>query len=550
MKESGHPCENAFKLNVDDLDADETGAVIRRAAELALDELRGVSRPDDLGGGHMPVLANDADGDGDEPEDDDDDDDEAQSKDNAQSGEGVDEQKIQQRWVPPEANAPIVPGWILRKRLHVPPAEPHWVNDEFTPLRPESTGDPDAVVAFPSFHLCVDDFFTKLEEHKVEESKAQHAQNVYAKVDRIRVDHERRIGQLEAERSASERQASMIEANLELVDRALMMLNTMVASQVDWGELWREVKRQQRLGHPIAQHIQSLDLDKNMFNMLLGLQTDDDEFDLEDETPMEVVPLDLGLSAHANIARLHSKKKEFREKTSKTEVASGTVIKQAERRAQQDLKKFEFKQSLRRVRQTWWFEKFFWFISSENYLVFAARDAQQAEQLFCKHVHPNDVFVQADVQGARSCFIKNTVGGEVPPATLREAGTMVLCHSGAWDKNMRISAWWVLAEQVVRPGPGAVADDDSIMVDGYLVRGHRRFMPPVHIEMGLTLLFHVGEASADRHRGERRSRYREVIGTESAEPGVADGNEAAAAEIEPSSDTDPGCEEPKLGARC
>jgi hypothetical protein len=196
MKESGHPCENAFKLNVDDLDADETGAVIRRAAELALDELRGVSRPDDLGGGHMPVLANDADGDGDEPEDDDDDDDEAQSKDNAQSGEGVDEQKIQQRWVPPEANAPIVPGWILRKRLHVPPAEPHWVNDEFTPLRPESTGDPDAVVAFPSFHLCVDDFFTKLEEHKVEESKAQHAQNVYAKVYRIRVDHERRIGQL------------------------------------------------------------------------------------------------------------------------------------------------------------------------------------------------------------------------------------------------------------------------------------------------------------------------------------------------------------------
>ena len=43
-----------------------------------------------------------------------------------------------------------------------------------------------------------------------------------------------------------------------------------------------------------------------------------------------------------------------------------------------------------------------------------------------------------------------TTGGEVPPATLREAGTLALCHSSAWDKQIVISAWWVPITQVSR----------------------------------------------------------------------------------------------------
>lgn len=34
-----------------------------------------------------------------------------------------------------------------------------------------------------------------------------------------------------------------------------------------------------------------------------------------------------------------------------------------------------------KMRRTMWFEKFYWFISSENYLVICGRDAQQNELL-------------------------------------------------------------------------------------------------------------------------------------------------------------------------
>lgn len=80
----------------------------------------------------------------------------------------------------------------------------------------------------------------------------------------------------------------------------------------------------------------------------------------------------------------------------------------------------------------------------------SGHDTTQTEQLFLKHTAPQDAFVQADVAGARTCFVRNPGGGEVPPATLREAGTLALCHSSAWDKQIVISAWSVLASQVSR----------------------------------------------------------------------------------------------------
>ena len=161
---------------------------------------------------------------------------------------------------------------------------------------------------------------------------------------------------------ARKAEASLIEQNVELVDRALAMLNAMLASQVDWTEIWREVKRQQRMGHPIAEHIHSLNLEQNEFKILLAV-TEDEEG--TDDTPMQVVSLDLNLSAHANVARLHSRRKETREKTSRTQTHAEAAIKTAERKAHQDMQKFDLKQTIRRVRQNWWFEKFIWFISSE-----------------------------------------------------------------------------------------------------------------------------------------------------------------------------------------
>lgn len=55
-KSKGKPLQNPFKLSIDDMSFDELVELEQTAAELLLETLKSVSRPDDLGGGSMPEL--------------------------------------------------------------------------------------------------------------------------------------------------------------------------------------------------------------------------------------------------------------------------------------------------------------------------------------------------------------------------------------------------------------------------------------------------------------------------------------------------------------
>jgi predicted ribosome quality control (RQC) complex YloA/Tae2 family protein len=104
---------------------------------------------------------------------------------------------------------------------------------------------------------------------------------------------------------------------------------------------------------------------------------------------------------------------------------------------------------LARARKALWFEKFYWCISSEGYLIIGGRDAQQNEAIVKRYLRPGDVYVHADLSGASSVIIRNKVKkGEIPPMTLNEAGSMAVCYSNAWDAKIVVSAWWVFDHQV------------------------------------------------------------------------------------------------------
>jgi predicted ribosome quality control (RQC) complex YloA/Tae2 family protein len=96
-----------------------------------------------------------------------------------------------------------------------------------------------------------------------------------------------------------------------------------------------------------------------------------------------------------------------------------------------------------------WFEKFYWCISTEGYLMIGGRDAQQNEIVVKRYLRPGDYYVHADLNGASSVVIRNkTRDGEIPPMTLTEAGSLAVCYSSAWDANTAVSAWWVYHHQV------------------------------------------------------------------------------------------------------
>jgi predicted ribosome quality control (RQC) complex YloA/Tae2 family protein len=62
------------------------------------------------------------------------------------------------------------------------------------------------------------------------------------------------------------------------------------------------------------------------------------------------------------------------------------AFKSAQRKILQDLKTTKTVATMNKMRKPYWFEKFAWFISSENYLVIAGRDMQQNETLVKKYL--------------------------------------------------------------------------------------------------------------------------------------------------------------------
>ena len=270
--------------------------------------------------------------------------------------------------------------------------------------------------------------------------------------------------------------------------------------------------------------------------------------------PATTVKLDLNLSALANARSYYTQRKAAAVKTAKTLQAAEHAVKQAEKKAAYTINAIKVQRSIRAVRTPYWWEKFDWFLSSENLLVLLAKDTQQADMLIRRHLRSRDVYVHADVNGAPVGVVKHQGGtGEVPPLTLSQAGHAVLCRSEAWTSRATTSAWWVSADKVSKQ------DVTGTLLPAGLFRtlGTRNYLPPSPPVMGFGVLFRVSLGDVARHADERRVRGAaeagddddaevEVAEDDGGEEGRGVGLEAAAAgeeEDEEGEEEDDGDEE-------
>uniref|UniRef100_A0A8B9T8F8 Ribosome quality control complex subunit NEMF n=1 Tax=Anas platyrhynchos TaxID=8839 RepID=A0A8B9T8F8_ANAPL len=308
----------------------------------------------------------------------------------------------------------------------------------------------------------------------------------------------------------------LIEMNLEIVDRAIQVVRSALANQIDWTEIGMIVKEAQAQGDPVASAIKELKLQTNHITMLLRNpyvlseeEEEEEDADLVKEETEEpkgkkkknknkqlkkpqknkpsLVDVDLSLSAYANAKKYYDHKRHAAKKTQKTVEAAEKAFKSAEKKTKQTLKEVQTVTTIQKARKVYWFEKFLWFVSSENYLVIAGRDQQQNEIIVKRYLKPGDIYVHADLHGATSCVIKNPTGEPIPPRTLTEAGTMALCYSAAWDARVVTSAWWVSHNQVSKTAPTG----EYLTTGSFMIRGKKNFLPPSYLMMGFSFLFKV-----------------------------------------------------------
>uniref|UniRef100_A0A8C1TW71 Ribosome quality control complex subunit NEMF n=1 Tax=Cyprinus carpio TaxID=7962 RepID=A0A8C1TW71_CYPCA len=371
-------------------------------------------------------------------------------------------------------------------------------------------------VEFESFNKAVDEFFSKMESQKLDVKALQQEKHALKKLDNVRRDHEQRLEALHQAQEVDRLKGELVEMNLHIVDRALQVVRSALANQVDWAEIGQIVKEAQAAGDPVACAIKELKLQSNHITMLLknpyaGSEEGEAE-DTDARKPAEaseaqkgkkgknkekrakgkvekdkpvLVDVDLNLSAYANAKKYYDSKRSAAKKEQKTVEAAQKAFKSAEKKTKQTLKEVQTVTSIQKARKVYWFEKFLWFVSSENYLIIAGRDQQQNEMIVKRYLRAGDVYVHADLHGATSCVIKNPSGEAVPPRTLTEAGTMAVCYSAAWDAKVITSAWWVHHHQVSKTAPTG----EYLTTGSFMIRGKKNFLPPSYLIMGFGFLF-------------------------------------------------------------
>uniref|UniRef100_A0A2K6LZ89 Ribosome quality control complex subunit NEMF n=1 Tax=Rhinopithecus bieti TaxID=61621 RepID=A0A2K6LZ89_RHIBE len=429
-------------------------------------------------------------------------------------------------------------GYIIQKREIKPsleadkPVEDILTYEEFHPfLFSQHSQCP--YIEFESFDKAVDEFYSKIEGQKIDLKALQQEKQALKKLDNVRKDHENRLEALQQAQEIDKLKGELIEMNLQIVDRAIQVVRSALANQIDWTEIGLIVKEAQAQGDPVASAIKELKLQTNHVTMLLRnpyLLSEEEDDDVDGDINVEkneieppkgkkkkqknkqlqkpqknkplLVDVDLSLSAYANAKKYYDHKRYAAKKTQKTVEAAEKAFKSAEKKTKQTLKEVQTVTSIQKQEK---FEKFLWFISSENYLIIGGRDQQQNEIIVKRYLTPGDIYVHADLHGATSCVIKNPTGEPIPPRTLTEAGTMALCYSAAWDARVITSAWWVYHHQVSKTAPTG----EYLTTGSFMIRGKKNFLPPSYLMMGFSFLFKVDESCVWRHRGERKVRVQD-----------------------------------------
>ncbi|KIW14417.1 hypothetical protein PV08_07200 [Exophiala spinifera] len=420
------------------------------------------------------------------------------------------------------------------------PGRENLLYDDFHPFRPlQFEENPGIVILeFDGFNHTVDEFFSSIESQKLESRLTEHEETAKKKLQHAKNEHEKRIGALQQQQELHVRKAQTIEANTHRVEEACAAVNGLIGQGMDWVDIGKLIETEQKRGNVVAQMIKlPLKLEENTITLLLnepGFDEEeesdeedrtDDEEDSDEETTRTTgkaasdkrlsIDVDLALSPWANARQYYDQKKTAAVKEKKTIESSAKALQSAEQKIERDLKRGlkQEKATLRVARKQFWFEKFWFFVSSDGYLVIGGKDAQQNELLYRRYLKKGDVYVHADLQGASSVIVKNnpkTPDAPIPPSTLSQAGALTVCTSSAWDSKAVMGAWWVNSDQVSKTAPTG----EYLTTGGFVIRGRKNLLPPSQLLLGFGLMWLISEESRGNHGKHRLERTESMLSGE------------------------------------
>lgn len=428
-----------------------------------------------------------------------------------------------------------------------------YLYDEFHPFKPIHKITENVIVeGVKGYNRTVDKFFTALEISKTSISRQREQANAEKRLQSVKNEHAKKIQALDDVQQQNTKKGNLIMYHSAQIEDCKTAVQSLLDQQMDWKNIEKLIGVEKRRGNETAKMIKSFNFLKNEITVTLpdvedDLEDDASDSDLnssesesdsdsdsdndsdnesingnenkkikgkwkgKDKKSVDVI-IDITLSAFANSSRYFDAKKTAKEKQKKTELNAAHAIKSSEQKVKHDLKKLEklSKKNIevKQVRPKHWFEKFYWFISSDGYLCIAGRDGTQVDIAYYRYVDNNtDVLVSNDLEGALKVFIKNPyTNKDIPISTLTQAGCFSLTTTKAWENKNVLSPWFVKGIDVTKKD-----FDGSILAPGYLnVSKEKTYLPPSQLVMGAGLLWVGDETTTDKYKDLLKARIDEI----------------------------------------
>lgn len=126
------------------------------------------------------------------------------------------------------------------------------------------------------------------------------------------------------------------------------------------------------------------------------------------------------------------------------------------------------------IKKKEWYEKFRWFISSNEFLVIGGRDATTNEIVIKKHTEKNDIVFHTELPGSPFVVIKNPSNKEIPESTIVEAAEFCASFSKSWKSGRGTAeVYHVTPEQVSKEAPTGTA---GLAKGSFMVYGKRNYI--------------------------------------------------------------------------
>ncbi len=198
---------------------------------------------------------------------------------------------------------------------------------------------------YDNFSMAVDEFYSLLEGQKRAMRAEAAEQAARERLEKIRKDQSKRMEGLEIEMVRLKDHAKLVETHADDVDKALGVINSALASGMDWEALGELVEVEKANMNPIALLIKKLALDKDAIVLSLP-DTMSWDPDSDSSPPIVDVTVSLKEGAYANARIMYEKYRVSKDKAAKTAEASEMALKAAESNAQRQIEQAQKNKNL------------------------------------------------------------------------------------------------------------------------------------------------------------------------------------------------------------